>query len=144
MTDRPRILVPTDFSKHSTLGLAHAGMLANALDAELVMMSNLNLPEQQALEDFAVAERISVDAAAKNQLLVLAREYAPGVDAIPVIAHFETPADGVLAVAESEGVDMIVLASHGRSGMTRWLLGSVAEKVARGAGVPVTIVPARD
>lgn len=143
MTDRTRILVPTDFSKHSTLALAHAGRLADALGAELVVMSNLNLPEQEALESFAIAERISIDAAAKNQLVMLAREHAPGIDAMPLVSHFDTPADGVLAVADSEGVDMIVLASHGRTGMTRWLLGSVAEKVARGAEVPVTIVPAR-
>ncbi len=143
MTDRPRILVPTDFSKHSMLAIAHAGVLADALGAEIVMMSNLNLPEQQALESFAMAERISIDAAAKNQLVMLAGEHAPGVEATPVVAHFDTPAGGVLAVADSENVDMIVIASHGRSGMTRWLLGSVAEKVARGSGVPVTIVPAR-
>jgi nucleotide-binding universal stress UspA family protein len=36
------------------------------------------------------------------------------------------------------------MASHGRSGMSRWMLGSVAEKLARSADVPVTIVPVRD
>jgi nucleotide-binding universal stress UspA family protein len=54
------------------------------------------------------------------------------------------PADGILAAAEIEKVDLIVIASHGRAGMRRWLLGSVAEKLVRAADVPVVIVPARE
>lgn len=70
--------------------------------------------------------------------------WPPGLATEIRFAFDDFPADGILAVAEAEGVDLIVVASHGRSGMTRWLLGSVAEKVARAAEVPVVIVPARD
>ena len=56
----------------------------------------------------------------------------------------EYPADGILHACEQVDADMIVIASHGRAGMTRWLLGSVAEKIARGSDVPVVIVPARE
>lgn len=50
-------------------------------------------------------------------------------------------ADAILAYVDDEGVDGIVVGSEGRSGVSRMLLGSVAEQVAREADVPVTIVP---
>lgn len=50
------------------------------------------------------------------------------------------PRDAILEYAEDEGVDQIVVGSHGRSGLSRIVIGSVAEKVARHAPVPVTIV----
>ncbi|MDH3707202.1 MAG: universal stress protein [Acidimicrobiia bacterium] len=41
------------------------------------------------------------------------------------------------------GADLVVMASHGRSGMTRWLLGSMTEKLVRASEVPVLVVPVR-
>lgn len=51
-----------------------------------------------------------------------------------------TPAEAILAYAENEGVDEVIVGSEGRSGVSRMLLGSVAETVARQSPVPVTIV----
>ncbi|WP_049928413.1 universal stress protein [Halopiger goleimassiliensis] len=53
-----------------------------------------------------------------------------------------TAADAILEYAHAEGVDGIVMGSEGRSGVSRMLLGSVAEAVTRRSSVPVTIVPA--
>jgi nucleotide-binding universal stress UspA family protein len=50
------------------------------------------------------------------------------------------PADEIVAGAEATGADHVVLGSHGREGMSRLLLGSVAETVVRGSPVPVTVV----
>ncbi|WP_049924414.1 universal stress protein [Halopiger djelfimassiliensis] len=52
-----------------------------------------------------------------------------------------TSADAILEYARREGIDQIVMGSEGRSGVSRMLLGSVAEAVARRSSVPVTIVP---
>ena len=49
-------------------------------------------------------------------------------------------ADCVLQVAERKAPDIIVMSTHGRSGLGRWLLGSVADKVLRHAGIPVLLV----
>ncbi|GIV84495.1 MAG: hypothetical protein KatS3mg052_1502 [Candidatus Roseilinea sp.] len=49
-------------------------------------------------------------------------------------------ADAILDRAEEVGADLIVMSTHGRSGMERWLLGSVAEKVVRGAKTPVMLI----
>jgi nucleotide-binding universal stress UspA family protein len=52
------------------------------------------------------------------------------------------PAEVILDVSHSEDVDLIAMATHGRSGVSRWVLGSVAERVLRHASVPVLLVRA--
>jgi nucleotide-binding universal stress UspA family protein len=53
---------------------------------------------------------------------------------------FGRPADEIIDYAEREGVDLIVMSTHGRSGLTRWILGSVADKVLRGSHLPILLV----
>lgn len=53
------------------------------------------------------------------------------------------PADRILEVAEDLNIDAIVMSTHGRSGVSRWVFGSVAQKVLSGAPCPVFIVPQR-
>jgi nucleotide-binding universal stress UspA family protein len=52
------------------------------------------------------------------------------------------PADSLAEYAEKNGVDLIVIATHGRSGVSRWVFGSVADRVMRSACVPVLMVRA--
>jgi nucleotide-binding universal stress UspA family protein len=137
------ILVPIDLSERSLQGLDYAAMLATATGAGLVLYCNINLPERAALEEFGAAEHLIVDDAGLIQLRQFAKERAPGIEASFVVGYNESPAHGILDAAETHDVDLIVVASHGRAGMTRWLLGSVAEKIARTADVPVVIVPTR-
>lgn len=139
-----KILVPSDLSDRSEVGIAYAAMLAEHLGSELVIMVNVNLPERAVLEEFAGAEDLSLEEAGEAALRGVAKRLAPSVAASFAVRFRDFPAEGILDVAASENVDMIVIASHGRSGMTRWMLGSIAEKIARSAGVPVVIVPARD
>lgn len=139
-----KILVPSDLSDRSEVGIAYAAMLAEHLGSELVIMVNVNLPERAILEDLAGAEHLSLDEAAEAALHSVATKNAPTATTSLAVRHRDFPAEGILDVAASENVDMIVIASHGRSGMTRWMLGSVAEKIVRGADVPVVVVPARD
>lgn len=137
------ILVPIDLSSRSLLGLDYAAMLARATGASLVLYCNVNLPERSLLEEFGAAEHLSIDDAGQLQLRRHAEARAPDLEADVVVGYDDSPAHGILQAAEGNGVDMIVIASHGRTGMTRWLLGSIAEKLARTTTVPVVIVPAR-
>lgn len=137
------ILVPVDLSARSLLGLDYAAMLAAKVGASLVLYCNVNLPERAALETFAVSERLSIDEAGEQQLRHHAAQRAPGVSTTVVVGYDDLPAHGILQAAESTSADLIVMASHGRTGMSRLLLGSIAEKIARTAPVPVLIVPAR-
>lgn len=137
------ILVPIDLSSRSLLGLEFAAMLARATGASLILYCNVNLPERALLEEFGVAEHLGVDDAGQLQLRRHAERVAPDLEATVVIGYDESPAHGILTAAEQNDAEMIVIASHGRTGMTRWLLGSIAEKIARTTTVPVVIVPAR-
>lgn len=83
----------------------------------------------------------------QDTALAGAKQYLSAVskavlDDIPTetVALFGPPAPTLLAAAHSHQADLIVLCSHGYTGMTRWVLGSVAEKVARHAAVPVLIL----
>lgn len=143
MTELKRILVPVDLSERSARGLDYATMLARATGASLVLCCNVDGPERNVLEPFARNEHLTVDEAGVIELERLAGERAAGLDAKVVVSYEGSAADAILDVAEREGADAIVIASHGRTGMTRWLLGSVAEKVVRSADIPVIVVPTR-
>jgi nucleotide-binding universal stress UspA family protein len=145
MTEPKIILVPVDLTDKSRPCVAYAGMLARSFGASLVLVTNVNVPELAAVQAYGAANDIDEDDKAGRALLEeLATEHAPDVDATAVLAFEDFPADGILAAAERYGADLIVLASHGRRGVSRFFLGSVAEVVARKAGMPVVIVPVHD
>ena len=137
------ILVPVDLSSRSMLGLDYAAMLAEATGASLVLFCNINLPERAALEPLALSEHLSVEEAAEAQLRAEGRARGPNIETTVIVGYDDSPAHGILLAAEASEADLIVIASHGRTGMIRWWLGSIAEKVARTAEIPVVIVPAR-
>ena len=137
------ILVPIDLSARSLVGLEYAAALAKATGGRLVLFCNVNLPERAVLEEFALAENISVEEAGEEQLRMYARERAEGVEADVMLGFDDSPSHGILQAAELREADLIVVASHGRTGMSRLLLGSIAEAIARTAAIPVLIVPAR-
>jgi len=144
MAERPEtILVPLDASKLATVAVDYAAMLAEATGARLVLFTAVGGAEREALEEFAAHEHISTDEAAEAHL----RRVAAGVENRVTIehhhAHSENPAASIADYATDHGVSMIVMSSHGRSGVGRWLLGSVATKVLGISPVPVTVVPVR-
>ena len=138
-----KILVPVDLSERSEVAIDYAAKMAEKFDATLVLAVNVNLHEQAVLEEYAEAEDRSIDQAAEDYLFSLAEKYAPG-RAVSVVVSFEDfAAEGILRAMKLSEADAVVIASHGRTGMTRWALGSVAEKIARSSDMPVTIIPAR-
>jgi nucleotide-binding universal stress UspA family protein len=54
------------------------------------------------------------------------------------------PAEGIIELADAENVDAIVMSTHGRSGLSRWIFGSVTQKVLSGTSRPVFVVPSRE
>jgi nucleotide-binding universal stress UspA family protein len=65
-----------------------------------------------------------------------------GVNAKVAVAHGKA-ADEILDYSSENNVDLIIMSTHGRSGIARWAMGSVADKVARHARAPVLIIPPR-
>ncbi len=140
--ERPRqVLLPVDFSLPSMHALAWAGELLRALGAShgpaveaLFVMSPF--PEQTDLQfTSAQVERLALDeldrALAKLQ----------SADSIGRRIRIGRPSEEILAQIHEREVDLVILGTHGRSGLERFMLGSVASDVTRDARCSVIIVP---
>jgi nucleotide-binding universal stress UspA family protein len=137
MADVHRILLATDFSPGSARARAFASMLARRLGAELVVA---HVSEPLAIvpgSDLAAEEVAQTERELDRVVGELKRE---GVAARGTVVPGE-PATEIVALAEREHADLIVLGTHGRSGLAHVLLGSVAERVLRRARCPVLAVP---
>jgi len=137
------ILVPTDLSNRSEVAVDYGASLAEKFGANLVLFTNVNGPEEQELADYGRVEGLSIGDAADAALKLTAHTNYPDKEVARIVRFDDQAADGILAAAEESSADLIVMASHGRTGMSRWMLGSVAEKIVRGSAVPVLIVPVR-
>lgn len=138
-----RLLVPVDLSERSEVGVGYAAMLAEQTGADLVVMTNINDSEKQALQEFAGVEHVSITEAGRVALRRMVKNAAPSIEAELDLRFRGSAADGILEAAGDCEVDAIVMTSHGRGGMSKWLLGSVAEKVVRAAPLPVVVIPTR-
>lgn len=132
------IVFPTDFSPASETALAVATAVARTTGARLVIVHVKHEPQpEEALE-----------AAADPDSQALARmldEIRPGDQAVPHTHRLLSglAAEQILELAEQERADLIVMATHGRTGLARLLLGSVAEEVVRRAPCAVLTVKHR-
>ncbi len=143
------ILVPTDGSADSENAAAFAGELARSFDAKisilLVQDDRLLVPEAWGMaagvQGSVEEARSGLEASAEENELARTRQAAGdvpgGIETEQVWGHAPTE---ICQYAEANGVDLIVIGSHGRSGIKRLLLGSVSHAVANSAPCSVTIV----
>jgi nucleotide-binding universal stress UspA family protein len=135
------ILVPTDFSEGSDRAEAVAAELASRFGAKITLLHAWPVP---APAPVAGVMSWPVDHIVGPAREALAREQTALADrqveteAVLLAGH---PPDRILEAAKSRDVDLVVMATHGRRGLPRFLLGSVAEKVVRTSPVPVLTVP---
>jgi nucleotide-binding universal stress UspA family protein len=132
------ILVPLDGSPLAELALAHAERLAEATSARLVLARVLPVYIiQPPQDDLASAED------ARGYLeRVATRLMARGRD-VKTSTVWGGPVDMILERVRATQADLVLMATHGRSGPGRWLYGSVADQVLRRSPVPVMLVPPR-
>lgn len=139
----PRLIVAAvDFEPASARAVGMAGVIAAASGAVLrvVHAERLAAPPYFTVDQMARLEdeRREATAEATAELQRFVRDLTPWPAAIVVVDG--PPVDAVLETAS--GADLIVLGTHGRRGPSRWWLGSVAERVVRGADVPVLVTRA--
>lgn len=143
MAEVKRILAAVDFSDTSTEALAHAADLAGKLGASLDVVHAYQLPVY-ALPDGAVMATADFTARLSDDLQKeLDRVAEPHRKAgLQVETHLVrgVPHAEIVRRAQDEGADMIVLGTHGRTGLEHLLLGSVAERVVRTSPIPVLTV----
>lgn len=137
-----RVLVPIDFSKTSVAALRYAIPLTQQFGATLDLVHVIeptpflsdmdNMP--LAMSDAEVAQRVAAE------LSSLARREVPsGVQVNSVVRHGK-PYQEIAEAAKERHADLVVIATHGRTGLQHTLLGSTAERVVRLAPCPVLVV----
>jgi len=137
------ILVPTDFSASSLLAMGAARILASQNDAKITLVHvmdptplTIGAPGLGSMTEAEIEPE--VEARVHAELTRVREEKLGDVDSVKTaLVISRNAADGIVHYADKEGVDMIVMATHGRSGLTHFLIGSVAENVVRHANCPV-------
>jgi nucleotide-binding universal stress UspA family protein len=140
------ILFATDGSELADRASRHAFQLAKALGAKLTIVTVTDMfptgpyspiPWPADIERYEAASALSAEA-----ILDKVREKARslGVDCEAHHIATQPPAEGILAACRDHGCDLIVMASHGRSGLSKLVLGSQANKVITLSSVPILVV----
>ena len=141
-----KIVVATDFSEQAESAVNHSMAIARHTGAELVLMHALSMPEP----DYAMPYPVSTPAVYVDQVDAIIREarskldekrerlIGQGVEVSHVFVN-EMADRGIVKVAKEMDADLIVVGSHGRTGIARFLLGSIAERVVRHAHCDVLV-----
>ena len=143
-----KILVPLDGSEMSECSLEHVKAIASGCDAGEVVLLTVTGEEgggavtwggAASAEQLDRMERQARNAAIEYMKKVTDQLRAEGLNAGSMVLK-GSPADAILDYAENNGVDLIIISTHGRSGPSRWALGSVTDHVLRKSIMPVMIV----
>ena len=139
------ILVATDFSVAAETALDNALALAAQLGAKVYLVHAYELPivgfpDGTLIASAEVAGRI-IASAQKDLAACVAKRRDSSVEIVPILKQAD-PREAVLAVAEEVSADLVVMGTHGRRGLARALIGSVAESVVRTSPVPVLTIHA--
>lgn len=137
-----RILVPTDGSDCADEAVSHALHLAGRYDATVHVLfvadtrrAGVSAPAISAAD----VRKALVDRGEDVTADVKRRATEAGVEAVTAVEE-GTPSKVIRRYVESEGVDLVVMGTHGRTGLERHLVGSVAERTVRRSPVPVLTV----
>ncbi len=137
-----KIIVPVDFSEHSEYALEAAANLAKKYDSELIVLHMLELSkavltaEENTINEEAV---FYLKLAEQKFIDFLDRSYLEGIKVTPIVKHFKVWSE-VNDVANKHQASLIVMGSHGASGVKEVLVGSNTEKVVRHADIPVLVI----
>lgn len=138
MATLKKILAPTDFSDLSANGVRYACQLAKENGAELIVFNVAILDETNRIDKHDMERhRARLDQFVGDKLADLSANVK-----IRKVVDAGDAYGAILDCADNEQVDLIVMSSHGRTGLARMLIGSVTDKVLRGASCPVLVVPA--
>lgn len=131
------ILFPTDFSTASDAALVHAESLARQMNARLLIVH----VEEPPLAYGGGELYYGLPEPSSERILKMLEDVRPSDPSVPYTHRLTMgdPAGEVVRMAADENAEMIILGTHGRTGMTRLLMGSVAEAIVRRAPCPVLV-----
>jgi universal stress protein A len=140
------ILLPTDFSECANFALSYAASFARQAGASIICVHVIE-PVVPTVGYTGMAEPLPIadisdqleDSAERELPKIAECEECRGLEVEEVIAHGDAASE-IVRVARERGVDLIVISSHGRTGLGRLLFGSTTESVVRHAPCPVLVV----
>lgn len=141
-----KILVPIDFSEHSEYALEIAAQLAKKQNAELVALHMMGLSQAVITKDDSkevMEAMFYMKLAEKRFNEFLDREYLKDLKVHTTVQNYKEFQE-INAVAKEFGCDLIVMGSHGSSGIHEMFVGSNTEKVVRHSDIPVLVIKHRD
>ena len=138
-----KILVPLDGSKLAKKALDHAEELAKTYGAEIILFQVVHFMPMYGSPELMMPPIVDdkQKEAAEKYLTNLAEEMkTQGHKVTAIVKTGQQVAVEIIDFAKESGVDLIVMCTHGRSGITRWVLGSVAHKVLTRAETPILLI----
>ncbi len=145
-TKLKKVLVPIDFSDYSKSALNYAADFAKKFNAGIILIYVVEpviYPPDFSMGQIAIPSiNTEWDMKAKEELDKLAKTEIPDAITVNTVVKTGKPFMEIIETASEEDVDMIIIASHGHSGMEHILFGSTAEKVVRKA--PCSVLTVKD
>ena len=139
MSHQPVIIVPWDFSDFSATALNFA--LERHPDADVHVVCVLEKPNPYASE-WVWSEETEAEAIQKSVEAFKQSPQAPEGHSYRFTSLFGDPASEIVRLANDLQADSIIMSTHGRTGLKKWMLGSVAQRVTEQARCPVCLLPA--
>jgi nucleotide-binding universal stress UspA family protein len=137
-----KILVPLDGSELAECVLPHVKAIAAGCSTGKVVLLRIVEPLPAGIPpavDFEVVQKAGVKAAEGYLVKVKAQLSKEGLN-VEAKVLTGRPAETITDFAQREKVDLIALATHGRSGISRWVFGSVADRLVRSSSVPILLI----
>jgi universal stress protein A len=144
-----KMLAPTDFSPHAATAVRYACSLAERLGSELHLLHVLSevVPAGPDPMFTPVMPPEYYRESEEQSLETLGRTLDPSWGRPPIVRTavvWSSSVEGIVDYAREQEIDLIVIATHGRTGLSHVLLGSVAERIVREAPCPVLTIRVRD
>ncbi len=141
-----KILCTLDGSELAEQALPHALAMAKAFDAEITLLRVVEPPPLPLLPEFAAAEidiLPQLEEDAKKYITAKVEELKQAGYKVVGVIEEGRAADAIADFSREHGMDLIVMATHGRSGLSRWAFGSVADRVLRLSCCPILLIRAQ-
>jgi len=146
-----KILVPTDFSEDSDLAFRMALSIAVKYQARIFLLHVISNTVQQSLADYCLDQSIVarvlsesiVFSNEKLQEVIDKNQQSGNIKVIPDVRKGQ-PYEEILKEASERKIDLIVIASHGKTGLQKYFIGSVTEKVMKEAKCPVLLIRSQE